>query len=166
MYTPDNRDVVVKCDIAPAHTAGASTPIVLASDGGLLLCYEIAPVNEAIAAITFEGAVAHYFGPPNDEAMAGHPLASRGLAPYGTFEVLSSSWLRSLRDMNSVHRFDDPNRFSKLRHFVFTFHDSIFETVAEVVETLNIVPRSADAVSRLILEHLARFGHSQSVRTS
>ena len=70
-------------------------------------------------------------GAPNDEAFAGHPLASRGLHPYGAFEILDSSWVRALERMNRVHSRHTPAMFAAYRHFVLTFHDTTFECVAE-----------------------------------
>src|SRR5262245_11285948 len=71
------------------------------------------------------------FGPPNDEAFYGHPLAARGLHPYGTFQVEHSSWIRQLERMNSVHPRHRPDMFRRLKHYVFAFHDSTFECIAE-----------------------------------
>lgn len=88
---------------------------------------------EAVGVVRFR-ACAHMFGPPNDEAFGGHPLAGRGLRPYGAFEVVGSSWIRQLERMNSVHERHRPERFAKLRHFVLSFHDSTFECVAEHFE--------------------------------
>ena len=56
------------------------------------------------------------FGPPNDEAFSGHPLASRGLHPYGAFKIENSSWIRHLEKMNSVHPNHHPERYFKLQH--------------------------------------------------
>jgi hypothetical protein len=81
--------------------------------------------------VRFESPYASSFGPPNEEAFSGHPLAARGLYPFGAFEVLNSSWVRSLEKMNSVHRYHRKERFDALRHFVLTFHDSTFECVAK-----------------------------------
>ena len=67
---------------------------------------------------------------PNDEAFHGHPLASRGLAPYRVFEVRRSSFVRELERMNSVHPQHKPEDFDTLKHFVFAFHDSTFECAA------------------------------------
>jgi hypothetical protein len=69
------------------------------------------------------------FGPPNDEAFQGHPLASRGLEPYGTYQIENSSWIRKLERMNRVHPSHKPEAFSRLRHLVFAFHDSTFECI-------------------------------------
>lgn len=73
----------------------------------------------------------YMFGTPNDEAFHGHPLAARGLRPYGAFQIDNSSWIRQLEKMNSVHHSHRPERFERLRHYVFSFHDSTFECAAE-----------------------------------
>ena len=86
--------------------------------------------GEPVALVTFSRPYAHLFGPPNDEAFSGHPLASRGLRPYGAFEVHTSSWVRTLERMNSVHPLHRAEQFSGLRHFIFAFHDTTFECVA------------------------------------
>lgn len=75
-----------------------------------------------------------YVWAPNDEAFEGHPLASRGLKPYSVFEVKNSSWIRRLERMNSVHRCHRPEGYKMLRHFVFAFHDTTFECVAQGFE--------------------------------
>jgi len=87
--------------------------------------------DDLCAVVTFSAVYAHMFGPPNDEAFSGHPLASRGLTPYSAFEVLQSSWLRSVEKMNSVHPYHRPERFARYKHFILPFHDSTFECLAE-----------------------------------
>ena len=86
--------------------------------------------KEPIALVRLE-IRAHMFGPPNDEAFGGHPLASRGLHPYGAFRIEGSSWIRKLERMNRVHRAHEPARFRTLQHLVFAFHDSTFECVCK-----------------------------------
>jgi len=92
----------------------------------------ILPIDNAedIAIVRFEGHT-HIFGSPNDEAFSGHPLASRGLTPYGAFRIENSSWIRQLESMNSVHPNHRPEQYRTLQHLVFTFHDSTFECVCE-----------------------------------
>jgi hypothetical protein len=68
------------------------------------------------------------FGYPNDEALSGHPLYSKGLDAYGVCEVISSSWVKTLTEQNRVAFPDTPD--STLRHFIITFHDSTFECIA------------------------------------
>jgi hypothetical protein len=130
MYTVDSLDEVLNFEGVPGHSPGAPMPQILANDNSLVLAYEVAPGGGEYAIVKFILPCAHYFGSPNDEAMRGHPLAERGLGPYGVFEVRNSSWIRALEQMNRIHPYHNASRFRALRHFVFTFHDNTFECVA------------------------------------
>lgn len=147
MYRVDHHDKVIPLAGVPQSSIGAPLPVVLANDKALLLayytesphstwdgtnprCISAETTEDPVAVLDFGIARAHYFGPPNDEAFGGHPLAARGLSPYGTFEVQNSSWIRTLAEMNSIHPRHDPALFSGLRHFIFCFHDKTFECVA------------------------------------
>lgn len=93
--------------------------------------------GESVAIVRFVGCSAVMFGPPNDEVLHGHLLARRGLSYDGAFEVLHSSWIRGLAQMNRVHPRHQPERFASLRHFILTFHDSTLECVAHDVELVG-----------------------------
>jgi hypothetical protein len=67
------------------------------------------------------------FGYPNDEAWS-HIPRTRGLA-YGVFEVLKSSWISELTQLNR-HGFPNTPEPTDKRHFLFLFHDSSFECIA------------------------------------
>jgi len=151
MYTIDARDTVSERKDVPQSSVGAPCPFVLSSEQFVHLAYYVEDPTEgwddktvrvvdehsegeSCALVRFTRAVAHIFGPPNDEAFSGHPLATRGLKPYAVFEVGSSSWVRTLERMNSVHRHHKPDRFARFKHYVFAFHDSVFECVAEGFE--------------------------------
>lgn len=146
MYTIDKDRVIALADI-PQSSIGAPLPRVVADehtclvgfylethdpawDGSYVRVVEPETADDPVAVVAFPLYCATMFGPPNDEAFAGHPLSSRGLAPYGAFEIHDSSWIRQLERMNSVHPHHRAERFAKLRHFVLTFHDSTFECVA------------------------------------
>jgi hypothetical protein len=140
MYTIDARDEVLERTDAPQSSVGAPRPVVLSNERGLALAYyiqepewdETMPLaDEAVALVRFERSLSFMFGLPNDEAIAGHPLAVRGLAPYGVFEVKSSSWTRTLERMNAVHPHHRPEHYARLKHIIFTFHDNTFECIAE-----------------------------------
>src|SRR5215469_2094854 len=145
MYEVDQKDQVVTLEGIPQSSVGAPLPLIVANEGRIVLAYymdstdpswdgEIVCIvdqersNEPIALVRLE-CFAHMFGPPNDEAFSGHPLASRGLHPYGAFRIEGSSWIRGLEKMNRVHRSHKPERFHTLQHLVFAFHDSTFECV-------------------------------------
>jgi len=108
----------------------------------------------SIAVISFTGSYASFFGPPNDEAFAGHPLASRGLEPYGAFEIERSSWIREAERRNRVHRDHRAAAFEALRHFALTFHDSVFEVIA-VHWDVQIVAGSIATALRAMTDRLA-----------
>jgi hypothetical protein len=146
MYQTDERDRVIPLQGVPQSCTGAPCPTIVSDEQTLLLAYYVAEPDPnwdgtyarvvspdtrgRIAVITFRPYSACMFGPPNDEAFAGHPLASRGLEPYGAFCVEQSSWIRKLEQMNSVHPQHNPELFAHLVHYVFAFHDSTFECVA------------------------------------
>jgi hypothetical protein len=103
------------------------------------------------AVVSFARVHAHMFGPPNDEAFGGHPLAARGLTPYGAFEVVNSSWLRVLEKMNSVHPYHRPEHFDAHKHFILSFHDSTFECIAQ---SFDVVLKRG-SVQRVLFKSLA-----------
>lgn len=100
-------------------------------DGTSVRVVSDSDADELIAVVTFRHAYVHLFGPPNDEAFDGHPLAARGLRPYAAFEIEQSSWMHRLERMNSVHQRHRPERFEAYKRYIFAFHDTTFECVAE-----------------------------------
>jgi hypothetical protein len=132
VYEIDEKDRVVPLDL-PTPDTGDPLPIVLSKDGAVILSYmSYVAKKDMNVIVSFPLCLAHYFGPPNDEAFEGHPLAKRGLKPYGVYQVLDSSWIRQLERRNAVHSRHDKARFlATWKHFVFAFHDSILECVAK-----------------------------------
>jgi hypothetical protein len=148
MYSVDHQDRVIELKDVPQSDVGSPSPLVLSSerktflayiiqrkpfpfDGRVLTDADIKMFAQEIALVEFNLSQSFMFGAPNDEIFAGHPLASRGLHPYSAFEVENSSWIRLLEQMNSVHPLHRGGWLQSLRHFVFAFHDSTFECVAE-----------------------------------
>jgi hypothetical protein len=80
--------------------------------------------------VQFIGCYPLAFGPPNDEAIEGHPFYKLGVGPYGCYEIINSPWDRALERANRVHHRHDPNAPRLGRHFILTFHDSTFECIA------------------------------------
>jgi hypothetical protein len=115
----DERRVVLAYRVQSTEIWGRKTARIEELDG-----------KEPIALLRLESR-AHMFGPPNDEAFSGHPLASRGLHPYGAFRIEGSSWIRKLERMNRVHQAHEAEHFRTLQHLVFAFHDSTFECVCK-----------------------------------
>ncbi len=170
------RDEIARLTDVPASEVGAPAPLVLANESTVFLLYfggyaepqdydtyfkglfenkkreeKVDPLQ--VAVIEFTQPYATQLGPPNDEAISGHPLYGKGLRPYDAFEVQRSSWIRRLERMNAVHPRHDPGVFDSLRHFIFTFHDSTFECVSDGYRaSLHTRSRESvvvDAVTRL-----------------
>ncbi len=135
MYPVDDQDKVVELGV-PQSDVGAPEPIVLCNEFKILLAYDVhytwpTTLREPVALIEFALYESLMFGMPNDEALNGHPLYSRGLHRYGAFQIKNSSWIRQLEKMNSIHPYHDPESFKRYKHYIFAFHDSTFECVAE-----------------------------------
>jgi hypothetical protein len=151
MYQVNRQDRVIELKDVPQSCTGAPCPIVLADEHTLVLAYYVVAPNEPwygkivrmvgpesegqpVALVRFHICLASMFGPPNDEAISGHPLSGRGLRPYSANVVEKSSWIRALEKMNSVHPRHRPDAFARYKHFIFGFHDSTFECVASGYE--------------------------------
>jgi hypothetical protein len=152
MYQIAHKDEVVSLEEAPQSSVGSPRPMVFANENNVVLSYytqekefwqdspppqHVTPF-ESNALITLKQCRVHMFGSPNDEAFSGHPLANRGLAPYGAFRIEHSSWIRQLEQMNSVHPLHRPERFAELMHLIFSFHDSTFECVCKTWDMATI----------------------------
>lgn len=151
MHLIGKKDSIVELTDLPHPLASAPVPFILSDEHLITLAY-IAGEGDApsdgtsikllgpetsnvlVAVLRFSRYRSFTFGSPNDEALRGHPLASRGLRSYSIFEVKHSSWIEQLKEMNSVHPRHMPEVFDDYRHFVITFQDSTFECVAKTVE--------------------------------
>jgi hypothetical protein len=148
MYSVDEKDHVVPIKDIPQSSVGAPIPVVLSDEFVTVVAFYLQKTSddwdgtsirivsketegEPLALVRFSCCYASMFGPPNDEAFAGHPLADRGLGPYGAYVVENSSWIRRLEQMNSIHPSHKPRRFWERKHYVLSFHDSTFECVAD-----------------------------------
>jgi hypothetical protein len=162
VHTVDERDRIRELTDVPLPSSGAPIPLVLADEGTLVVTYLTAKpstgqtdgsglpsADEAAVLVVFRRCHASHFGPPNDEAFASHPLADRGLRPYGAFEVERSSWVRGFELRNRQHPRHDPQLFQQLRHWVWTFHDSVLECAAWSYTALEAQGRPEDLLPRM-----------------
>jgi len=140
MYTIDEKDEIIPWNDVPGCEAGAPCPVVFSDEFTVVVAYygrntiplsEKYPQDEKFVFVRFDLYNAMMFGPPNEEAYGGHPLAARGLRPCEAFLVKNSSWIRQLERMNSIHPYHRPEKYDELTHYILTFHDSTFECVAK-----------------------------------
>jgi hypothetical protein len=134
MYTVQKHDQVHVLSDVPFPDPGSPDPLLLADEDTLAIAYRSAASGADAAGrssvLVFRQCFAIHFGLPNDHAFATHPLAERGLQPCGAFQVENSSWIRALEERNRGHQRHDPKLFAQLRHWVWTFHDTVLECAA------------------------------------
>jgi len=93
---------------------------------------------ESIGWVMFEGAYHVSLGPPNDEALSGHPLYGHGLEYYAAHEVTNSVSVAEFENRNRVHPYHRPERFTSLRHVIITFHDETLECLCSAWDSGGI----------------------------
>lgn len=136
---------------------GAPLPFVLQNEGKTILTFYIRDpdpdwdgtyVNvvdtssedeSLLALVEFKWCSSSKFGSPNDEVHEGHPLFGRGLDSYTAQIVRNSRWIEELKSINSVHNCFNPDNWKRLNHYIFWFHDTTFECIADsfTVETFK-----------------------------
>jgi hypothetical protein len=148
MYSVDHKDRVVPFGGVPKPNVGAPCPLVVADESTLVLAYYVsAPppadwdgipreisldsTGESAALVAFRHCRIYIQAEISDATIDGHPLYHRGLESYRAFEVLHSSWIRQLEHFQATEASPQPQWYARLRHFIFAFHDSLFECVAE-----------------------------------
>ena len=94
---------------------------------------------EQIAIVDFQGCLSAKLGDPNDEVFSGHPLYNKGFESYTAQIVHNSKWIKELEEINKVHSEYKPELWHSFNHYLFWFHDEIFECVAKSynVEVVN-----------------------------
>ncbi len=80
------------------------------------------------ALFEFQRCLLTLFGYPNDEARGGIPRFA-GVS-YGIYEVQNSTWAKEVVRMNR-YRFPNTTDDYVSKHYLFAFHDSTFECLAD-----------------------------------
>lgn len=162
----------VPCDFPIKWDVGAPLPHLFASDNKTFLTFyvDIPDPNwdgtyctvkdpgdgkcESLAIVEFKRCHAVKLGDPNDEVHHGHSLHGQGQVGYTAQIVKNSPWIEELRLVNSVHSCYDARSWEALDHYVFWFHDSTFECVAESYEVKlyqsSMCDLAAEVVTKLL----------------
>jgi hypothetical protein len=140
--SPQQNDKVVLLDSVPHPAADAAEPFIVASDRRVILAYPIAeadferfgpfdPDDDPFCTVLFPDCVFHRLGPPGDNDLEIHPLASQGLLGHSVHEVVNSSLAAEIAELASAAGLAP-------RHFVVTFQDSTFECVASDFTVIGV----------------------------
>ncbi|MEZ0325658.1 MAG: hypothetical protein ACAH95_07110 [Fimbriimonas sp.] len=155
-YEIDELDRVIEAPEFGQSCTVSPWPLVLAGESLLVLTYYMShdqPEGSAqLVFVTSSGCSLHFMGLPNDEALAGHPLARRGLEWYGAYRVENSSLVRLMERRNSVHPGHDrvKDRLLQRQHHIFKFKENTFECVTNGLNTLIEGIEPADRIPRMM----------------
>jgi hypothetical protein len=89
------------------------------------------PESAPLALVEFSRCTSAKLGSPNDEVLSGHPLEGKGLDAYTAQQVINSKWIREIQTINSVHPQYRAERWKDVKHYIFWFHDTTFECLAQ-----------------------------------
>ena len=133
-----------------AWSGGAPEPVVLSSEHRAFVVFdqpESDQQSDGCTAVEFVRCIAVLSGFPNDEALHGHRLWGKGLGFYQVHEVLDSSWLAQVRDVERHHHRAPAMPMNEVRHYVLTFHDSTVEALAHDLIVVGNYASSAQAIT-------------------
>jgi hypothetical protein len=134
------EEYAVPIDFPVQWCSGAPLPHLIQNDSKTFLVFLLRLPVDDYSSGNPEVAIAEVvhcsctkMGTPNDEVWAGHPLSGKGYEGHGAQEVKNSKWIKELEAILSVHWNYQPGWSERLqlRHYIFPFHDSIFECVAQ-----------------------------------
>jgi hypothetical protein len=89
----------------------------------------MACVNKERELSNWYGALPRSSGIQTMRLLRANPLYRNGLDFYVVHEVMDSSWVKQMEDQNRIC-FPNTERWQE-HHYIFTFHDSTFECVAD-----------------------------------
>lgn len=143
------EETAVPFDYPYPWDTGAPLPHVVSNGYKTFLIYYIAERNpvwtaqehpiidlntgydDITALVEFTRCYEYKFGGVNDEVICAHPLSEHGLEAYRAHTVENSSWIKTQKKINSVHSNYNQEHWNKRKHYIFTFHDEIFECIAD-----------------------------------
>lgn len=127
--------VVLECDLA--WDFGAPSPTLLRWEHTAHLFFHLRD-EDGIGRAAFDYCKATTFGPPGED---GHALEGSGWEAYKALRVIDSLWLAKMA-----------GPASGLSHFLFSFHDSTFECLADSCETSRFTGSMSEALRATIDE--------------
>lgn len=153
MYQSAGNESLIPLTGLPLPYQDAPLPTVLADELNLILSYVVssdvedtvaesssvhAYEDEPMLAVKFHNPLAHYLGPPDDGGIQGHPLYPYGLRAYGAYVVEQSGWIQGMKVMQINSGLYHAQDWDPLKHYIFTFHSTTFECIAEGYRALMV----------------------------
>lgn len=148
----NNEEYATKIEFPVQWDTGAPLPHLFQNDYSVYLSFHIHKVDPnwdgtyinvvdlkdetavSLAVVEFKSCTIAKFGAPNDEVFHGHPLNGKGLEGYAPLVVKNSKWLNEIQSINKVHSQYNDAHWINRNHYLFGFHDTTFECIAESFE--------------------------------
>ena len=123
---------------------GAPSPIIISNDGELFVSFYINKETDSIEpykrnivydtgiiTLKFKIYLKYMFGIPGNETIEGHPYSKLGMKSYSFYELKKSPLINDLKSIEKIHPYFDENKWTKYKHYIITFHDNMFECIAQ-----------------------------------
>ena len=146
------RDRIVDLKLGILPEAAVSGAVLLQTETSAHLLFNAMRGGEdaGLAVVEFTRCLLTRFGYPNDEARWG--ISSYAHVSYGIYEVERSSWIEEVVRLNRL-RFPGTRDDYVKKHYLFTFHDSTLQCLADGMK-LEVTSEPFDGV----LQRIAKRG--------
>ncbi|MEZ0581257.1 hypothetical protein [Nocardioides sp. MH1] len=129
---------VIPLDLGVTWEPNAPAAVLVTNNGGgtaLALRAHRDDGDQRCVVIVWTGTSSASLSSPNDEAISGHRLYSKGLSDVlWAGSVTDSEAVAALEIQNRVHPYHDASRFDALQHHVVLAKERVAEVVAETLE--------------------------------
>jgi hypothetical protein len=138
LFAAKGEPYAIPVDFPVQWDVGAPSPHLFANDWNVFLIFLVSvdePTQDApCAVVEFHFPQLVRFGSPNEDIHSGHYLYGKGQEPYTAQIVENSTWLHETNLMNQAHSNYDSERWQRIHHYIFWFHDITFECLARSFE--------------------------------
>ena|SRR5690606_5599087 len=123
---------------------GGTSPIVISNENYLYLIFykDISQQSnnkyDDKYIMKFDLYLKYNFGIPNNESLYHHPYNKLGIESYSFYELKQSPLLEEMKSIEKQHPYYNENNWLGYKHFIITFHDSMFECIAKDYKLISI----------------------------
>ncbi len=149
---------------------GSPSPTILSNDNELFIAFYADKENTSaipherntiydtgIFALKFKKYLKYTFGLPSDETIQAHPYCQLGMRSYSFYELRNSDLIKSLQDMEKIHPKYNPEKWKIYKHYILTFHDNMFECIAQGFEireeNISLYNQASTMLNELSVKH-------------
>lgn len=145
--------------------SGSPSPTILSNDNELFIAFyadqkrALSDPTErniiydtGIFALKFKRYLKYLFGLPGNETLNGHPYQKLGIKSFSFYELRDSDLIKELQNIDKVHPYYDSGKWKTYKHYIITFHDNMFECVAQSFEIRKENASIYNQVSNMLRE--------------